>query len=86
MLPIVLGILGFATFAGIGALALFIKSIGGLVIWDASVSYFSIIPNNVAWPSSIVPAFGAILFCLIGAVIPPTNAAHPAPVQALRHH
>lgn len=85
MLPIVLGILGFATFAGIGALVLFIKSIGGLVIWDASVYYFSIIPNNVDWPSSIVTAFGAILFCLIGAVIPAAKAADTDPVKALRH-
>jgi ABC-type lipoprotein release transport system permease subunit len=85
MLPIVLGSLGFITFGGIGALILFIRSIGGLVIWDASVYYFSVIPNQVDWPSSLVTVGGAILFCLLGAVIPAAKAADTDPVKALRH-
>jgi len=64
---------------------LFIRHIGGLVIWDASVYYFSIIPNEVDWPSSIVTVCGAILFCLLGAIIPAAKAADTDPVKALRH-
>jgi lipoprotein-releasing system permease protein len=85
MLPVVLGSLGFITFGGIGALILFIRSIGGLVIWDASVYYFSVIPNQVDWPSSIVTVCGAVFFCLLGAVIPAAKAADTDPVKALRH-
>ena len=85
MLPIVLGSLGCLTCGGIGALILFIIHIGGLVIWDASVYYFSTIPNQVDWPSSIVTACGAVLFCLLGALIPAAKAADTDPVKALRH-
>ena len=85
MLPIVLGSLGIITCSGIGALILFIRHIGGLVIWDASVYYFSVIPNQVDWPSSLVTVCGAILFCLLGAVIPAAKAADTDPVKALRH-
>lgn len=85
MLPIVLGSLGLITCSGIGALILFIRHIGGLVIWDASVYYFSIIPNQVDWPSSLVTVCGAVLFCLLGAIIPAAKAADTDPVKALRH-
>ena len=85
MLPIVLGSLGLMTCGGIGALILFIRHIGGLVIWDASVYYFSVIPNQVDWPSSLVTVCGAVLFCLLGAVIPAAKAADTDPVKALRH-
>lgn len=85
MLPIVLGSFGVITCGGIGALILFIRHIGGLVIWDASVYYFSVIPNQVDWPSSLVTVCGAILFCLLGAVIPAAKAADTDPVKALRH-
>jgi ABC-type lipoprotein release transport system permease subunit len=85
MLPIVLGSLGVITCGGVGALILFIRHIGGLVIWDASVYYFSVIPNQVDWPSSLVTVAGAVLFCLLGAVIPAAKAADTDPVKALRH-
>ncbi len=85
MLPIVLGSLGLITCGGIGALILFIRHIGGLVIWDASVYYFSIIPNQVDWSSSLVTVCGAVLFCLLGAIIPAAKAADTDPVKALRH-
>ena len=85
MLPVVLGSLGFITFCGIGVLILFVRHIGGLVIWDASVYYFSIIPNNVDWPSATFTLVGAVIFCLLGAVIPAAKAADTDPVEALRH-
>ncbi len=85
MLPIVLGTLGITTFCGIGALILFIRHIGGVVVWDAKVYYFSSIPNNIDWESSVITVCGAILFCLLGALIPAAKAADTDPVKALRH-
>ena len=85
MLPIVLGSIGLVTFAGIGGLVLFIRQMGGLVIWDASVYYFAIIPNSVDWPSALSTVGGAILFCALGALIPSAKAADTDPVKALRH-
>jgi ABC-type lipoprotein release transport system permease subunit len=49
------------------------------------VYYFSVIPNQVDWPSSLVTVAGAVLFCLLGAVIPAAKAADTDPVKALRH-
>jgi lipoprotein-releasing system permease protein len=85
ILPIVVGLLSVITFGGIGGLILFVRHQGGIVIWDASVYYFSIIPNNVDWPSASVTLIGAVLFCLLGAVIPAAKAADTDPVKALRH-
>jgi lipoprotein-releasing system permease protein len=85
MLPIVIGSIGLVTFAGIGALILFIRHIGGLVIWDASVYYFAVIPNNIDWASAIVTVCGAVIFCALGALIPSAKAADTDPVKALRH-
>ena len=69
----------------IGGLILFVRHIGGLVVWDASVYYFSLIPNELDWGSSIFTVCGAILFCLLGALIPAAKAADTDPVKALRH-
>jgi lipoprotein-releasing system permease protein len=85
ILPIVVGLLVAFTFGGIGSLVLFIRQQGGIVIWDASVYYFSIIPNNVDWPSATFTLVGAVIFCLLGAVIPAAKAADTDPVEALRH-
>jgi len=85
LLPFVLGSIGFVVFCFIGGIVLYIKHIGGLVIWDASVYYFSVIPNQVDWPSSIFTMVGAVVFCLLGALIPAAKAADTDPVEALRH-
>ncbi len=85
LLPIVLGSLGVLTLGGIGALVLYIRHIGGLVIWDAEVYYFSSIPNQIDWPSSLFTLAGAVMFCLLGALIPAAKAADTDPVRALRH-
>ncbi|MBT4585074.1 MAG: hypothetical protein HOC93_08355 [Phycisphaerae bacterium] len=47
--------------------------------------YFSIIPNNIDWPSASITLVGAVLFCLLGAIIPAAKAADTDPVKALRH-
>jgi lipoprotein-releasing system permease protein len=85
ILPIVVGLLSAITFGGIGGLVVFVRSQGGIVIWDASVYYFSVIPNNIDWPSASFTLVGAVLFCLLGAVIPAAKAADTDPVKALRH-
>ena len=85
ILPIVVGLLSAITFGGIGGLVLFVRFQGGIVIWDASVYYFSVIPNNLDWPSASITLVGAVLFCLLGAVIPAAKAADTDPVKALRH-
>lgn len=85
ILPIVVGILVAITCFGIGGVVLFIRNMGGVVIWDASVYYFSAIPNNIDWPSAVITVAGAVLFCLLGAIIPAAKAADTDPVKALRH-
>jgi len=84
-LPIVLGTLGAILFACIALIVFDIRAMGGLVIWDASVYYFSHIPNDVDWNAAIVTSIGAVVFCLIGAAIPSAKAADIDPVKALRH-
>jgi ABC-type lipoprotein release transport system permease subunit len=49
------------------------------------VYYFSVIPSHVDWPSSIFTMTGAVLFCLLGAIIPAAKAADTDPVKALQH-
>ncbi len=84
-LPIVLGSLGAILFASIAFVVFNIRAMGGLVIWDASVYYFSHIPNDVDWNAAIITSIGAVVFCLIGAAIPSAKAADIDPVKALRH-
>lgn len=85
ILPIVVGFLVAITCFGVGALVLYIRNMGGVVIWDASVYYFSTIPNNIDWQSASITVAGAVLFCLLGAIIPAAKAADTDPVKALRH-
>ena len=85
ILPIVIGFLVAITCFGVGALVLYIRNMGGVVIWDASVYYFSTIPNNIDWQSASITVAGAVLFCLLGAIIPAAKAADTDPVKALRH-
>ena len=85
LLPIVLGLIGVVTFGLLGGVVLWIRHIGGLVVWDPAVYYFSTIPNEVDWPSATVTLIGAVIFCLLGAVIPAAKAADTDPVEALRH-
>ncbi len=85
LLPIVLGGISIISLCLLGGAALWIRAIGGLVIWDPSVYYFSVIPNQLDWPSAWVTVAGAILFCLLGALVPAAKAADTDPVEALRH-
>jgi ABC-type lipoprotein release transport system permease subunit len=57
----------------------------GTLIWDPSVYYFSLIPDQVDWTTAWTTAVGGILFSVIGAAIPAAKAADIDPVEALHY-
>jgi lipoprotein-releasing system permease protein len=85
LLPIVLsGMLAIVLLlCGVGVLT--VRAAGGIVIWDPAVYYFTKIPNYVDYNTAIITMIGAVVFSLIGAVLPATKAADTDPVQALRY-
>ena len=54
-------------------------------MWDPRVYYFSVIPNSVDFISAFVTMIGAVVFSLLGALIPAVRAADTDPVDALRY-
>ncbi len=85
LLPIVLGGLVTAVLATLGLLALWLWRIGGIIVWDPSIYYFTEIPNNLDMQSAAITMIGAVIFSLIGAFIPAAKAADTDPVKALRY-
>ncbi len=85
LLPIVLGILVTSVLVFACALILLLKKVGGVVLWDPSVYYFTVIPNAVDYNTAIITMIGAVVFSLIGAFLPAAKAADVDPVQALRY-
>ena len=59
--------------------------IGGVIIWDPSVYYFTVIPNEVDYNNAYLTMAGAVLFSLIGAFLPAAKAADVDPVRALHY-
>lgn len=59
--------------------------IGGVILWDPSVYYFSVIPNEVDFQSAYITMIGAVVFSLIGAFLPAAKAADVDPVRALHY-
>ncbi len=57
----------------------------GTLIWDPSVYYFTIVPDQVDWTTAWSTALGGVLFSVIGAAIPAAKAADIDPVEALRY-
>ncbi len=57
----------------------------GTLIWDPSVYYFSVIPNEVDQVTAAITMIGAVVFSLLGASIPAAKAADTDPVKALRY-
>jgi lipoprotein-releasing system permease protein len=56
----------------------------GIQIWDPSVYYFPEIPSEVVpWKAALVLC-GAVLFSVLGALLPAVKAAQMDPVRALR--
>jgi lipoprotein-releasing system permease protein len=85
LLPLVLGSLATLVLLALGAGVLLLRQAGGVVIWDPSVYYFTVIPNQVDMTTAVSTIIGAIVFSLLGAVIPAAKAADTDPVAALRY-
>jgi lipoprotein-releasing system permease protein len=56
----------------------------GLALWDPKVYYFSEIPRHVEPVKAIIVVVGAILFSVVGALVPALRAASYDPVKSLR--
>ena len=57
----------------------------GTLIWDPSVYYFALVPDQVDWPTAIGTAIGGVVFSVLGAAVPAAKAADTDPVEALRY-
>ena len=86
MLPVVLGgTITFTTF-GMGLVILFVKYVvGGVMVWDPAVYYFSVIPNQLDPVACVTTMVGAVIFSVLGAFFPAARAADVDPVGALRY-
>jgi lipoprotein-releasing system permease protein len=85
LLPLVLGSLASCALLGLAAGILLLRRSGGVVIWDPAVYYFTEIPNAMDVNTAISTEIGAIVFSLLGAVVPAAKAADTDPVKALRY-
>ncbi len=56
----------------------------GLTLWDPKVYYFSEIPRQVETSKAVVVVVGAVVFSVVGALIPAIRAAYFDPVKSLR--
>jgi ABC-type lipoprotein release transport system permease subunit len=86
LLPLVLGGLVTLALAGAGCVIILVKLVlRGVVIWDPSVYYFTVIPNELDMRSAAMTMIGAVVFSLLGAFLPAAKAADTDPVKALRY-
>jgi len=56
----------------------------GLYVWDPSVYYFTVIPNDVDPMKAAIVLIGGVVFSVAGAIAPAVKAANMDPVRALR--
>jgi lipoprotein-releasing system permease protein len=56
----------------------------GLSLWDPKVYYFSEIPRHVEPVKAMIVVIGAVVFSVIGALVPALRAASYDPVKSLR--
>jgi len=85
ILPCVIGSMVTLVLGGIGSAILALRAAGGVVIWDPSVYYFSEVPTRFDLGSAIWTMAVAILFSVLGALIPAAKAADTDPVKALHN-
>jgi len=85
MFPIALCGMSTAGFAGLAALIIILRHVGGIQIWSPEVYYFERIPNEVDYGSALITMIGAVIFSLIGSFLPAARAADTDPVSALRY-
>ena len=77
-------ILAFTIVHNINAIHDWMGRAMGLTIWDPSVYYFTVIPNEVEPSKAAIVFVGGSLACLAGALWPAWRAANMDPVKALR--
>jgi ABC-type lipoprotein release transport system permease subunit len=85
LLPLVLGGLITLTLLGVGGMTFWLWRVGGVIIWNPEVYYFTRIPDQVDMATAWTTMVGAVVFSLLGAVIPAAKAADTDPVTALRY-
>ncbi|MCH7546752.1 MAG: ABC transporter permease [Planctomycetes bacterium] len=85
LLPPVIGALATFVLLIMTGVVSWLIYIGGVILWDPSVYYFSVIPNEVDFPSAYITMIGAVVFSLIGAFLPAAKAADVDPVKALHY-
>ena len=56
----------------------------GLTLWDPKVYYFSELPRHVEPTKAVIVIVGAVVFSVIGALVPALRAASYDPVKSLR--
>ena len=86
LLPVVLSVLVSIPLLALGGFVLWAAlNDVGFIMWDPSVYYFTEIPSTVDWGSAMITMAGAVIFSLVGALIPAAKAADTDPVNALRY-
>lgn len=85
LLPPVVGALTTLVLVVFTGLAVALIRVGGVLMWDPSVYYFSVIPNEVDFYNASLTMVGAVIFSLIGAFLPAAKAADVDPVRALHY-
>lgn len=68
----------------INAIHSFLAYVLGVEIWSAETYMFTRIPSDLDWVKAALVVVGAIVFSLIGALLPAIRAARMDPVRALR--
>ncbi len=56
----------------------------GLTLWDPKVYYFSELPHHVEPEKAVIVVVGAVVFSVVGALVPALRAASYDPVKSLR--
>lgn len=78
------GVIAYLTITYINPIHTWLGEALGIVIWDPNVYYFSEIPSKVEPSKAAIVLAGALLFSVLGALIPALRAANMDPVRALR--
>ena len=84
LLPVVVGVLVASALLLLTGGAIFLLY-NPFMIWNPKVYYFDTIPNQIDLPNAIGAMVGAVVFSLIGALVPAAKAADTDPVKALRY-